>query len=145
MNVFEGLAQSAKNNHGRTLQPPQVQELVGVLQQMQLQISNDMTRMDALTRILAVAIHSAGGTLDIEPDTFGDAENWLTDVVWDEEEDGGTIHVTTRLAIVDVPTVQDDDQATGDSDIVLVPVSEDTGDSGGGDASLDGPIDSDEA
>ena len=126
MNVFQRLAKSAENRHGLELQPTQVQELVATIQAMQLQIANDQARLEAQTRILAVALNHSGGALDIAAELFGEAENYVVDVVWNEE--GDQIRASIRLADVDVPGVQEEGTATTEGDSSSVPVSE--GDSG---------------
>ena len=111
MNVLEMLAASAQNNHGRTLQPTHVKEIVTILQGMQYQIASDNGRLDALTRILAVTLNQLGGALDIDPSLFAQAENYVVDVEWETEEEGSVIHVQIRDAGVDLPEMQEEDEA----------------------------------
>lgn len=127
MNVFQKLAKSAENRHGLELQATQVQELVATLQAMQLQIANDNARMDAQTRILAVALNHAGGAIDIAAELFAEAENYVVDVSWNEE--GDEIRASIRMADVEVSEVPAEGDAAAESDSSTVPVSED--DSGG--------------
>lgn len=135
-NIFERLAKSAENNHGLEIHPTQVRELVATIQAMQMQIANDQGRLEAQTRILAVCLNQIGGALDIPAELFGEAENYIIDVEWNEE--GDNIRASLRVANVDVPEVQDDAAAASGSDGSAVPVSD--GDSGGAE---DGQADED--
>jgi len=124
MNVIERLAKSAGVNHGLTLEPTHVKEVVTILQGMQMQIASDQGRGDALTRILAVTLNQLGGAIDIEPELFADAEHYAVNVDWDDEEEGAIIHATLTRSNLDVPEVQPQGETTGDGDVVELPVSE---------------------
>ena len=124
MNVFERLAKSAENRHGLELSARQVQELVATIQAMQLQIANDQGRLEAQTRILAVSLNQIGGALDIAPDLFAEAENYVVDVEWSEE--GDNIRASLRMAGVGVPEVSQDDAAASEGDSGTVPVPADS-------------------
>ena len=123
MNVIERLAQSAKVNHGLQLEPRNVKEIVTILQGMQMQIAADQGRSDALTRILAVCLNQIGGTIDIEPELFADAEHYAVNVKWDEDDEGAIIHATLTRSEVDVPEVPKDSEATSGGGSNLMPVS----------------------
>lgn len=131
MNVIERLAKSAQNNHGLEIHPTQVKELVAIIQAMQMQIANDQGRLEAQTRILAVALNQVGGALDIIPDLFAEAERYAVDVEWSEE--GDNIRASLRLADVVVPDVQQEGTAAANSD--PGPVSVQPVDTGGRDES----------
>lgn len=138
MNILQKLAKSAEVGHGLELAPVHVKELVTVMQGMQYQIANDQGRLEAQTRILAVALNHVGGKLDIESQLFAEAENYVVNVEWEEE--GDVIHASLGLADVAVPEVQDQDEAAPVSAGSAVPVQ--SGDSGGdedGEADTDGP------
>jgi hypothetical protein len=137
MNVFQKLAKSAENRHGLELQATQVQELVATMQAMQYQIANDQGRLEAQTRILAVALNQIGGSLDIAAELFSEAENYVIDVEWNDE--GDTIRASLRLADVVVPEVQEEDSAATDSTGDAVPLhTDEDGDEVDGEADEDG-------
>ena len=138
MNVFERLAKSAESRHGLELQARQVQELVATMQAMQMQIANDQGRLEAQTRILAVALNQVGGALDIDPSLFAQAEAYIVDVEWSDE--GDNIRASLRMADVGVPEVSQDGAAASGSGDGAVPVSADS--ATGPDS--DRPVDEDE-
>ncbi len=130
-NVLERLAKSAKNNHGLELFPTQVKEIVTIMQGMQYQIASDQGRTDALTRILAITLNQLGGSLDVHPDLFAEAEDYAIEVNWDDDEDvtEGIIHVSL-IRNMGLPEVQEDGDTTSRADSSAVPVSDDQ--AGGG-------------
>ena len=131
MNVFQKLAKSAESRHGLELQATQVQELVATIQAMQMQIANDQGRLEAQTRILAVALNHIGGAIDIASELFSQAENYVIDVEWDEE--GDTIRASLRLAGVDVPEMPEEEPTASVSggDAVPLHTDEDGGETDG--------------
>ncbi len=124
INVISLLAKSAEKGRGREFHASQIKEIVTIMQGMQFQIASDQGRSDALTRVLAVALNQLGGAIDIEPDLFVEAENYIVNVQWDEEDEGAIIHATLQRTNVDVPSVQEDTEAASDDTTNVVPVQE---------------------
>ena len=54
--LIEIIAKAAANNHGLTLQPAQVQELLGALAGQQTQLTTHQHRLNTATRIISVLI-----------------------------------------------------------------------------------------
>ena len=54
--LIEIIARAAANNHGLTLQPAQVQELLGALAGQQTQLTTHQHRLNTATRIISVLI-----------------------------------------------------------------------------------------
>ena len=118
MNVLEGLAKSAENNHGRTLEARQVRELVTIMQAMQMEIGAQQMRADGATRVAAIALNQLGGRLQVVPEMYMEAEHYAVEVSWNEEGDVIDVTLTKDTpAGVDVPGVSED-SGSDDGDTV---------------------------
>lgn len=125
MHTVERLIKSGQNNHGITLQPGQVQELLQEFAVYAQANAAMEARIHTITAIAGVLIERAGGRTEVqvaEYEAFLQTEG--IDVNWDEEE--GVIHV--EVAQVAVPEMQvDDEDALGEEHSGVAPVSEDGG------------------
>lgn len=130
--ILERLAKSAENNHGLTLSPVHVREIVTIMQAMQSEVHSQQMRADGVTRIASCALNQIGGKLDIVPSMYEEAEKYIVYAQWeDDESEEGIIHVELQqeqeAGAVAVPEVQPDSEAAGDSDGSAVPVLDDQG------------------
>ncbi len=108
MNVIEMLVKAANNNHGRTLEPAEVKEVVSSLNAMNNQMETVNSRLDGLTRITTVLIGRLGGKITMQPSEFDEADDRGFTVNWNEEGD----YIAVELDDVAVPDMQDEDEAT---------------------------------
>jgi len=121
MNIIELLVKAANNNHGRTLQPEQVRETVTYISALNNELQAVNGRLDALTKLMLVALSRLGGKITVQAHEFDEAAGDGFSVHWDEE--GDTIEV--KLDNLGVPEVQvEDNPADGESDGDSTPVSE---------------------
>ena len=126
MSVIERLMQSAKNNHGRTLQPDEVGEIVEALAALQYYATEWEIKNEALTRVAAIALQRLGGGMILTPDEYDAAVSRGVELTWDDDEEGGTIYA--KAYQVDVPQVRpEDDTAERQIDGDMAPVPSDWG------------------
>jgi hypothetical protein len=108
MNVMELLVKSAQSNHGRPLEPAQVQELVAGFQAINQALMTAEGRLDAVTRIAGVLLERLGGKVRIMPEELDEFEQTPGFLVnWDVGTD--VIYVETQAEEaprLEVPPVQ---------------------------------------
>lgn len=120
MSAIEKLAQSAKNRHGRQLQPGEVQEIVEALSALQYYAKEYEIKNEALTKVSAVALQRLGGGMLLTPEEYDAATKVGVEVTWDDEE--GTIYA--KIYEVEMSEVQpqaDPDGGEDDGDMAPVP------------------------
>lgn len=134
MNVLERLGKSAENNHGLTLEPTQVREVVTVIQAMQMEIASQTVRADGVTRVAAVVLNELGGQVNIVPEMYADAEQYAVRAEWVYDEDDPESEVINVKLVkteaaafdVEVPEVQEASGAAASGDDDVVPLHSDS-------------------
>jgi hypothetical protein len=123
MSAIQSLAKSAENNHGISLQPIQVKEVMDTLVSYQNAYQAVSGRLESLTYISTVLIERLGGKVNLQSHELDDASAGPGfDVSWDEETDV----ITIRLSEVAVPEVQLDDGTAEVSGADVAPVPEES-------------------
>jgi len=124
MSVIQLLVQAGKNNHGRTLEAPQVKEVLETMAAQQQTITNLDGRLTALMLLSNVMLQRLGGKASFPAFELNEAEtNGGFEVAWKEETDV----IEIRLTPVEVQQVPVDDEPADGSEpgLALVPEGSD--------------------
>lgn len=120
MSAIESLSKSAANNHGITLQPMQVKEIMDTLASYQQAYMGAEYRLESLMYLAQVMLERHGGKVTLQSHELDDARDSAGfDVNWDEETDVITIELS-RVAVPEVPTPGDAAEVGGPG-LALVP------------------------
>lgn len=120
--TFELLVKAAQQNHGRTLDPEAVREVLSTVQAMNQRLMAAEGRLDALTRVVGVFLSRAGGVTTMTPAEFDDYDDQEFVITWNEETDV----IEIRSQEVAVPVLQEDDGDSAPGAGSVAHVSEDT-------------------
>jgi hypothetical protein len=117
--TWENLARSAENNHGRTLQPIQVREIMGDVLGLQQELIATQSRLNAIVTVTGTMVRLLGGEVRLTAEQMDGPVGF--NITPDEEGRWLDVH-----AVDDVPVseVQEEDEATIDSDgdLASVPI-----------------------